>query len=260
MYYVIEIAPLPGESGVVRFLKSIKKRFFFFVKVELTTNIKEALVFYNEEKAESVIDTIKKKFEDFSISVNVRNDYIMEEKGHLFYAIERDVKGRKSYYTGDDISKETGRVRRSIPIYDKTIEKADFFKSESMANVTLNRLRQTTDDNVVIKSVYLTVLNDYTIPCIILGLKNIQTKRTRFIKSYDINGTSSDRIKFVDTTEKAMKMTIPQASEIYEDIHQKHKMFEVKTGIYRNINCSVGKFRFEKISTLSDYKFKTKNG
>lgn len=245
----IVVAPQLAEQGVVRFLKEIKRVFFFFKKIVLTYNVDEALDIQDPK----VVDYMKEKYQDADV-------YLLEDQKELrnkrFYVIVKNPAGSKMYYTGDDYVKLNDKVRKTLPVYKSDIMEADFFKSMDMTLVTLNRIRQSTDDNVIANSVFLTERNDYTIDCVVLALRNKQTRRLRYLKSYNLDGKPSDRLAFVDSMEKAMKVTIPMANSIYEDIHQKHKMFEVMTAIYDGNDIPASKFKNTQTRVMSDFKFK----
>lgn len=247
----VALIPREGEHGVIMFFKGIKKKWFFRLKPEFTIDINESKTFDSISDAQVVIDVLNTG----KINGNlIYFDDCQKEKykTNVFWIIERSG---GSYYSHDDI-KRIGKIAKPIPQYTSDIMEADFMKSVDMVSQTLIRLRQSGKDVVRARMIYLTEKNDFTLPIVLFALTNKQTKKTRYLKGYDIDGKSSDRLYFVDSMEKAFKVSIPMAMKVVDDIHAKHKIFVVNTHIYDGTDTPASKFRYRKIQLLSDFKFK----
>lgn len=247
----IVLIPKDGEHGVFLFFKRLCRRWFFKISIEYTCDPNEACVFSTKSEEDSIIEYLKKKNPDRTIAVY--DDLFRESfKHNTFWLIER---GDGTFYSHDDIH-YVGKVARPVPQYAKDIMDACFLKSVNMAAQTLTRLRQSDSDKVRTRMVYLTVKNDFTIPFVLFALTNKQTKRTRYLKGYDLYGKSSDRLSFVDSMDKAWKVTIPMAVNVVDDIHAKHKAFVVNSHVYDGNDIPSDKYKVVKKKLFSDFKFK----
>lgn len=247
----VALIPREGEHGVIMFFKCIKKKWFFRLKPEFTIDINESKTFSSIFDAQVVIDVLNTG----KINGNlIYFDDCQKEKykTNVFWIIERSG---GSYYSHDDI-KRIGKIAKPVPQYTPDIMEADFIKSVEMVSQTLTRLRQSDKDVVRARMVYLTEKNDFTIPFVLFALTNKTTKRTRYLKGYDIDGKSSDRLYFVDSMEKAWKVDVTMAVKVVDDIHAKHKTFVVNTHIYDGEDIPANKFKFRKLQMFSDFKFK----
>lgn len=249
----IALIPREGETGVIMFYKGIRRRWFFWVKPEFTADVNEAKTFDSNYDAQVVIDVLYTCNLDKTIVI-FDNMLVDEYQYNRFWVIER-VCG--DYYSHDDIQR-IGKVAKPVPQYTSDIMDADFLKSVEMATQTLMRIRQTSKDRVRARMVYLTEKNDFTIPFILFALTNKNTKRTRYLKGYDIEGKSSDRVFFVDSMEKAWKVDVNTAIKVVDDIHAKHKTFVVNTHIYDGTDIPADKYKVKKSQMFSDFKFKKK--
>lgn len=247
----IVLMPKEGEHGVFLFFKRISRKWFFMTSPEYTCDSNDACVFSTKDEEESIVEYLKKKNPDRIIAAY--DDSFRESfKNNIFWIIER---GDGMYYSHDDIH-YVGKVAKPVPQYAKDIMDACFLKSVNMAAQTLTRLRQSDSDKVRTRMVYLTEKNDFTIPFVLFALTNKQTKRTRYLKGYNLEGKSSDRLSFVDSMDKAWKVTVPMAVNVVDDIHAKHKVFVVNTHIYDGKDIPADKYKIVKAKLFSDFKFK----
>ena len=251
---IIRISPKIGNDGVFRFLQCVKRKFFFWKEPVLTYDAREAIKGLSDDEANDLAHWLSKKFSDCEVSVLDENEF-EKMKEHQFFVIENNMFGT-AYYSEEEFVREGNRGRQ-LPKFELDIMKADFLKYKEMAATTLNRIRQTHFARVRIRPVYLTIRNDFTVPCILFALKNKQAKRVRYLKGYDLDGKSSDRVYFVDDMSKAWKVTIPMSEKVVEDIHQKHKVFIVETHLYDGTNIQPQNFRYKRNHFISDFKFKT---
>lgn len=247
----IALIPKEGNKGVIKFFKGLRKKWLFWIYPEFTIDANEAKTFGSQYDAQTVIDVLSECH--IAGTFIIFDDCCVEKyKYNRFWIIER--KGG-SYYSHDDIQR-VGKVAKPVPQYTPDIMEADFIKSVEMVSQTLTRLRQSDKDVVRARMVYLTEKNDFTIPFVLFALTNKTTKRTRYLKGYDIDGKSSDRLYFVDSMEKAWKVDVTMAVKVVDDIHAKHKTFVVNTHIYDGDDIPANKFKYRKLQMFSDFKFK----
>lgn len=252
MNYIM-ISPRIGGDGIYQFYQGVKRRFFFWSEPVLTYDARLAVTFLSDDDAGYVANWLSKKFPEQHVTVLNEQEF-EKMQGHRFFVIEKTGNGG-AYYSEEGFVHDGNRGRQ-VPKFELDIMKADFLKYEAMASTTLNRIRQTNYARVRILPVYLTVKNDFTVPCILFVLKNKQTKRVRFLKGYDLEtGQSSDRLFFVDDMSKAWKVDIPTSEKVVEDIHQKHKGFVVETHLYDGTNISPQNFHYKPTQFFSDFKF-----
>ena len=98
----------------------------------------------------------------------------------------------------------------------------------------LTRIRQNSNEKITSYGVFLTVENDLNKPNIIFALTNKISKKTRYLKSYDLNGKSSDKVQMCDYMDCALQVTYDEALKIYDDLHTKHKSFLVNLHIRKD--------------------------
>lgn len=252
---VIVIKPAAGEDGVCRFLSHIRRKWLFWHEPVLCCDVNEAFKVYSDDDANALAHYVSGRLKFGHVVFVADTDEIERMKQYRFFVIEKNDGKNVSYYSHDEIRRE-GRVAKPVPQYVDDIMEADFLKSADMAAQTINSIRQATKNCVRARVVHLTIKNNFTVPCVLFVLKNKQTGRVRYLKGYDIDGKSSDRLYFVDSMDKAWKVTIPMAVKVVEDIHQKHKAFIVETHIYDGNDIAPSKFRYKKTPILSDFKFK----
>ena len=253
--FIVGTKPLDGQKGVYRFLKCVKRKWLFWYEPVFTLDAKEALQIPDEDNAEGLTNYVSKKIGTKGYTFYATPKDIEEMANHKFYAIETcDEYGDKSYYCGEELMK-MGKGVRQVPQFTGNIMEAEFHKSLTNAEMSINRLRQERHLKVRIREVYLTATNEYTLEKVIIALQNKQTKRLRYLKTYNLDGVPADRLTFVDSMEKAMKVTIPKMMEIIEDIHIKHKVFIIFTHWYDGKDIPASQFRDRKIGILMTYKF-----
>lgn len=230
---MLRLAVKPKDKdGVIMFVKSYKRDWLFRKKLVLTPLLGEALTFCN------VVDAYKMFNKIITINSNVKAEvwngtfvdfYIQHNQ---FYIIAKHTRKGLEYYCSE---KEVydNKLKRRIQALDFTpnITKAEFSKSLDNVNATLTRIRQNSKEKITAHSVFLTIENDLNIPNIIFVVTNKVSKKTRYLKSYDLNGKSSDKVQMCDYMDSALQVTYDEALKIYDDLHAKHKNFLVNLHI-----------------------------
>lgn len=252
--YIVATKPIDGTKGVFRFLKGVKRVWFFWSKPVFTLDANEALHIPDEDNAEGLTNWVSKKIGDSGYAMYLTKEDLEGYYDQKFYALESDYDYDVTYYCGEEEMK-MGHGMRQIPQFTGNIMLAEFHKCRENAEVTINRLRQTRGIRVRIREVYLTAQNEYALNKVIIALQNKQTKRLRYLKGYDLDGKSSDRLAFTDSMEKAWKTTIPHMMKVVEDIHIKHKVFLVFTHWYDGKDIPASQFRERKIGIYMTFKF-----
>lgn len=254
--YIVATKPLEGKKGVYRFLKCVRRKWFFWSEPVFTLNQNEALRIESFDDAEGLANYVSKKIDGNALTCFMEPKELEELKEFRYYAIEMfNEYDHTAYYCGDE-SMQIGTAVRKIPQFIGDIASAELFKAFDNASETINRIRQTHQIRCRITEVYTNVLNEYTLDKVIIGLQNKQTKRLRYLKTYNLNGKSSDRLQFVDSMEKAMKVNIPLMMNIVEDIHVKHKIFLIFTHWYDGRDIPASQFKERKIGIYMTMRLK----
>lgn len=257
MANIIAVAPRVGEKGMYKFLKCVKRKFFFWSEPVFTYNINEAIHVDSYEDAEGLANYCCGKLGNAGHAIVLSDEDIEKLSSNKFYTIEkRESNGDSSYYCGEDLVKDKNgvKVMRQVPLFISDITKAEFFKGNFDATRTLMRVRLDKNVRAAIHTVYLSEVNDYTVKCILFALTNKQTKRTRYLKGYDLNGKPSDRLHFVDSMEKAWKVDIQTMVSVIDDIHAKHKIFIVNVHLFDGRDIPSSKYAVEKRGLSMTYK------
>lgn len=254
---VIAITPRVGEKGVIRFFAGYRRKFFFWSEPTFTLNADEAIRIEGDMDAIDLASMLNVGFKKKCQAIVLSRDELEKMSSQKFYAIECNGKCETVYYCGEELvyDKNHRKVMRQIPQYDGNIMHCEFFKGRSNAELTLNRIRCSNTERVCIREVYLTEKNDFTIPFVLFALKNKQTKRTRYLKGYDLDGKPSDRLFFVDSMEKAWKVDIPTMQKVIDDIHAKHKIFLVMPHIYDGRDIPADKYVDKRTGVDITFKF-----
>lgn len=216
-----------GKDGIILFVKSYKRDWLFRKKFVLTPLLDEAKTFedydlYDVIQEYGVMPTHDEKIEKL---IAHNQFYIIAKhtrKGIEYYCSEREVYDK--------------RLNRMIqmPEFTSDIEKAEFSKSLDNVNTTLIRIRQNSKEKITAHSVFLTIENDLNKPNIIFALTNKNSKKTQYLKSYNLNTKSSDNVQMCDYMDSALQVTYDEALKIYDDLHAKHKNFLVNLHIRKD--------------------------
>ena len=228
----IAVQPDDGKDGVILFVKSYRRDWLFRKKLVLTPLLGEALTFYN------VIDAYKLFNKIIAINSNtgagVWNgsfvDFYIQH--NQFYIIAKHTRKGIEYYCSEkEVYDKKLKRRIQVPEFTSDIEKAEFSKSLDNVNATLTRIRQNSKEKITAHSVFLTIENDLNVPNIIFAVTNKVSKKTRYLKNYDLNGKSSDKVQTCDYMDSALAVKYDDALKIYDDLHAKHKNFLVNLHI-----------------------------
>lgn len=233
---MLRLAVKPKDKdGVIMFVKSYKRDWLFWKKLVLTPLLGEAesLLAEGATKAMYAERSLQKQgYYTFYVS-----DYDVEKLivHNQFYIIAKHTRKGIEYYCSEkEVYDKKLKRRIQIPEFTPDITKAEFSKSLDSVNSMLTRIRQTSKDKITSYSVFLSIENDLNTPNIIFALTNRVSKKTRYLKSYDLKGKSSDRVQMCDYMDKALQVTYDEALKIYEDIHAKHKNFLVNLHIRKS--------------------------
>lgn len=221
----LAVIPKDGKKGVVMFVKSYKRNWLLRKKVVLTPLLGEAQTFGMQslEKARTIRLNLVQKG---AVGVEMWRDGEVELNRYLrqFYVIARHTRKGLEYYCSEkEVYDSRLKRRMRVPEFTKDINKAEFSKSLDNVNSTITRIRQNSKEKITSYSVFLTIENDLNTPNIIFALTNRVSKKTRYLKGYDLNGKSSDKVQMCDYMDSALQVTYDEALKIYEDIHAKHK-------------------------------------
>ena len=230
---MLRLAVKPKDKdGVIMFVKSYKRDWLFWKKLVLTPLLGEAesLLAEGATKAMYAERSLQKQgYYTFYVS-----DYDVEKLivHNQFYIIAKHTRKGIEYYCSEkEVYDKKLKRRIQIPEFTPDITKAEFSKSLDSVNSMLTRIRQTSKDKITSYSVFLSIENDLNTPNIIFALTNRVSKKTRYLKSYDLKGKSSDKVQMCDYMDEALQVTYDEALKIYEDIHAKHKNFLVNLHI-----------------------------
>lgn len=227
----LTVKPKAGKDGVIMFVKSCKRDWLFRRKLVLTPLLGESITGTdaNLEEVKNLHCLLRKKGEVNLIS-DIHISYLREH--NQFYIIAKHTwRGLEYYCSEKEVYEKKLKRRIQVPKFTSDIEKAEFSKSLDNVNATLTRIRQTSKEKITAHSVFLTIENDLNTPNIIFALTNRVSKKTRYLKSYDLNGKSSDRVQMCDYMDSALQVTYDEALNIYDDLHAKHKDFLVNLHI-----------------------------
>ena len=175
-----------------------------------------------------------------------------------FYIIAKHTRKGLEYYCSEkEVYDKKLKRRIQVSEFTSDIEKAEFSKSLENVNATITRIRQNSKEKITAHSVFLTIENDLNIPNIIFALTNRVSKKTRYLKSYDLKGKSSDRVQMCNYMDEALQVTYDEALKIYEDIHAKHKNFLVNLHIRKgDENTPAKDFKCKQESIQIGFKLK----
>ena len=245
-----------GKDGVIMFVKSYKRDWLFWKKLVLTPLLGEAesLLAEGATKAMYAERSLQKQgYYTFYV-----RDYDVEKLivHNQFYIIAKHTRKGIEYYCSEkEVYDKRRRRRIQVPEFTSNIEKAEFSKSLDSVNSVLTRIRQNTNDKITSHSVFLTIENDLNKENIIFALTNKKSKRTRYLKSYDLNGKSSDRVQMCDYMDSALAVKYDEALKIYDDLHAKHKNFLVNLHIRKeNENTDAKDFKCKQESIQIGFK------
>lgn len=226
---MLRLAVKPKDKdGVIMFVKSYKRDWLFWKKLVLTPLLGEAesLLAEGATKAMYAERSLQKQgYYTFYVS-----DYDVEKLivHNQFYIIAKHTRKGIEYYCSEkEVYDKKLKRRIQIPEFTPDITKAEFSKSLDSVNSMLTRIRQTSKDKITSYSVFLSIENDLNTPNIIFALTNKISKKTRYLKSYDLKGKSSDKVQMCDYMDSTLQVPYDEALKIYEDIHAKHKNFLV---------------------------------
>ena len=224
----LEVKPRDGKDGVVMFVKSYKRDWLFRKKLVLTPLLGEA----NDIEE---IGLPRKIFEKGHFVILDETDIVDYIEHNQFYIIAKHTwKGIEYYCSEKEVYDKKLKRRTQVPEFTPDIEKAEFSKSLDSVNATLTRVRQNSKEKITVHSVFLTIENDLYAQNIIFVLTNKVSKKTRYLKSYDLNGKSSDNVQMCDCMGGALAVNYDEALKIYDDLHAKHKNFLVNLHIRKD--------------------------
>ena len=223
----VAVQPDDGKDGVILFVKSYRRDWLFRTKFILTPLLCEAKTFedydlYDVIQEYGVMPTHDEKIERL---IAHNQFYIIAKhtrKGIEYYCSEKEVYDKKL------------KRRMRVPEFTSDIEKAEFSKSLDNVNATLTRIRQNSKEKIMAHGVFLTIENDLNTPNIIFALTSKNSKKTRYLKSYDLNAKSFDKVQMCDYMDSALQVTYDEALKIYDDLHAKHKNFLVNLHIRKD--------------------------
>ena len=245
-----------GEEGVIMFVKSYKRNWLFRKKLVLTPLLGEALNIEKLGHTELTKITLSLKLKDL-FPYYLGSCYIDELVAYnQFYIIAKHTRKGLEYYCSEkEIYDKKLKRRSQVAEFTKDINKAEFSKSLDSVNAMLTRIRQNTNDKITSHSVFLTIENDLNKENIIFALTNKKSKRTRYLKSYDLKGKSSDRVQMCDYMDSALAVKYDEALKIYDDLHAKHKNFLVNLHIRKeNENTNAKDFKCKQESIQIGFK------
>jgi len=221
-----------GKEGVIMFVKSYKRNWLFRKKLVLTPLLGEAMICKTNIEITKLYDEILAN--NNGLKLSVWNELYVEYQvqHHQFYIIAKHTKKGLEYYCSEKQVYDKKLMRRvQAPEFTTDINKAEFSKSLDNAKSILTRMRLTGGGKVTAYSVFMTLENDLQMRNIIFVLTNKNTKKTRYLKKYDLNGKSSDRVQMCDYMDRALVVKYDEALKIYDDLHAKHKNFLVNLHI-----------------------------
>ncbi|PTL34646.1 hypothetical protein C7120_09095 [Prevotella sp. oral taxon 376] len=251
--------PKDGKDGVIMFVKSYKRDWLFQRKLVLTPLLEEARAFFCDSLFELEVP-IREFIAKLPCRVNPVNDYGMNEliAYNQFYIIAKHTRKGIEYYCSEKEVYDSKLKRRiQVPEFTKDINKAEFSKSIDSVNAILTRIRQNSNEKITSYGVFLTIENDLNKPNIIFALTNKISKKTRYLKSYDLNSKSSDRVLMCDYMDSALAVKYDEALKIYDDLHAKHKNLLVNLHIRNGgENTHAKDFKYKRESIQIGFKLK----
>lgn len=252
----LAVKPKNGKDGVIMFVKSYKRNWLFRRKLVLTPLLGEAMICKTLIENNKLYDEILANNNGIELSVWIDLFVEFQRRHHQFYIITKHTKKGLEYYCSEkEVYDKKLKRRVQVPEFTKDINKAEFSKSLDSVNAMLTRIRQNTNDKVTSHSVFLTIENDLNKENIIFALTNKKSKRTRYLKSYDLKGKSSDRVQMCDYMDSALAVKYDEALKIYEDLHAKHKNFLVNLHIRKeNENTNAKDFICKQERILVGFK------
>ena len=254
----LAVRPNKGKDGVIMFVKSYKRNWLFRRKLVLTPLLGEAMILETHLEPNKLYDDILASNNGIELGVWIDLSIEYQRRHHQFYIIAKHTKKGFEYYCSEkEVYDKKLKRRVQVPEFTKDINKAEFSKSLDSVNAMLTRIRQNTNDKITSHSVFLTIENDLNKENIIFALTNKKSKRTRYLKSYDLNGKSSDRVQMCDYMDSALAVKYDEALKIYDDLHAKHKNFLVNLHIRKeNENTNAKDFKYKQESIQVGFKLK----
>lgn len=245
-----------GKEGVIMFVKSYKRNWLFRKKLVLTPLLGEAMTFETHIESNKLYDDILASNNGIELGVWIDLSIEYQRRHHQFYIIAKHTKKGLEYCCSEkEVYDKKLKRRVQVPEFTKDINKAEFSKSLDSVNAMLTRIRQNTNDKITSHSVFLTIENDLNKENIIFALTNKKSKRTRYLKSYDLNGKSSDRVQMCEYMDSALAARYDEALKIYDDLHAKHKNFLVNLHIRKeNENTDAKDFKCKQESIQIGFK------
>lgn len=221
-----------GKEGVIMFVKSYKRNWLFRKKLVLTPLLGEALNIEKLGHTELTKITLSLKLKNL-FPYYLGSCYIDELVAYnQFYIIAKHTRKGLEYYCSEkEIYDKKLKRRSQVAEFTKDINKAEFSKSLDSVNAMLTRIRQNSKEKITSYGVFLTIENDLNTANIIFALTNKNSKKTRYLKSYDLKGKSSGRVQMCDYMDCALAVKYDEALKIYDDLHAKHKNFLVNLHI-----------------------------
>ena len=252
----LAVKPKNGKDGVIMFVKSYKRNWLFRRKLVLTPLLGEAMICKTLIENNKLYDEILANNNGIELSVWIDLFVEFQRRHHQFYIITKHTKKGLEYYCSEkEVYDKKLKRRVQVPEFTKDINKAEFSKSLDSVNAMLTRIRQNTNDKITSHSVFLTIENDLNKENIIFALTNKKSLGTRYLKSYDLNGKSSDRVQMCDYMDSALAVKYDEALKIYDDLHAKHKNFLVNLHIRKdNENTHAKDFVCKKESIQVGFK------
>ena len=86
--YIIATKPLEGKKGVYRFLKCVRRKWFFWSEPVFTLNQNEALRIESFDDAEGLANYVSKKIDGNALTCFMEPKELEELKEFRYYAIE----------------------------------------------------------------------------------------------------------------------------------------------------------------------------
>lgn len=246
-----------GKEGVIMFVKSYKRNWLFRKKLVLTPLLGEAMTFETHIESNKLYDDILASNNGIELGVWIDLSIEYQRRHHQFYIITKHTKKGLEYYCSEkEVYDKKLKRRVQVPEFTKDINKAEFSKSLDSVNAMLTRIRQqNSNEKITSYGVFLTIENDLCKPNIIFALTNKKSKRTRYLKSYDLNGKSSDRVQMCEYMDSALDARYDEALKIYDDLHAKHKNFLVNLHIRKeNENTDAKDFKCKQESIQIGFK------
>lgn len=222
----VAVQPDDGKDGVILFVKSYRRDWLFRKKFVFTPLLGEALNLFADDATKTMY--AERSLRKQGAYTRYVSDHDVEKliAHNQFYIIAKHTRKGIEYYCSEkEVYDKKLKRRIQVPEFTSDIEKAEFSKSLDNVNAILTRIRQNSKEKITAHSVFLTIENDLNIPNIIFAVTNKVSKKTRYLKSYDLNGKSSDKVQMCDYMGGALAVNYDEALKIYDDLHAKHKNF-----------------------------------